>query len=65
MQKEFQHLTEEQRQTLLSLGQEHGTPLYVYNLNQVEANITNFTSAFSAVPMKIRYAMKALAAEYL
>ncbi len=44
---------------LLSLAQEHGTPLYVYDGDIIERQYKKLASAFSTVSLKIKYALKA------
>jgi diaminopimelate decarboxylase len=45
---------------LLELCKEQGTPLYVYDVERIEQQLSNITSAFSGVDLKVKYAAKAL-----
>lgn len=45
---------------LLALAAEHGTPLYVYNVDVISAQYKALTQAFQAAPAKFFYACKAL-----
>lgn len=48
------------RQHLLSLTEEFGSPLYVYDANKIETQFSRLTNAFSSVKkLKINYAVKA------
>lgn len=50
-----------QQQELLSLANEFGTPLYVYDANKISSQYERLTKAFSKVErFKIHYAVKAL-----
>src|SRR5437868_2322434 len=60
MEATHRYLTQN-RDLLLSLCSEHGTPLYVYDAVTIERQYKKLTSAFSSVPLKIKYACKALA----
>lgn len=46
--------------TLQSIAQEHGTPVYVYDGEKIMGQIRSLQSAFSQVPLRIKYATKAL-----
>ncbi len=47
-------------QTLLSLSEKYGNPLYVYDSEKIISQYNRMTNAFSAVPkLKINYAVKA------
>ena len=52
-----QHLSKEQ---LVSIAQEFGTPLYVYNADHITAQYEKLTAAFAETDTKIFYACKAL-----
>lgn len=57
LQKNYDMLPNE----LLSLAQEFGNPLYVYDAEKIESQYDRLTSAFSKVEsLRINYAMKAL-----
>ncbi|MCS7076805.1 MAG: diaminopimelate decarboxylase [Bacteroidia bacterium] len=45
---------------VLSICDEFGTPLYVYDTAVIERQYKRLTSAFAAVPLRIKYACKAL-----
>lgn len=45
---------------LQAAAEEFGTPLYVYDANQIISNYTAFKNAFSVKKLKIHYACKAL-----
>lgn len=45
---------------LLDVAAEHGQPLYVYDLEKMEAQYKRLDKAFSKVPLKVMYACKAL-----
>ncbi|WP_290796142.1 diaminopimelate decarboxylase [Flavihumibacter sp. UBA7668] len=47
-------------ETLVQLAQEYGTPLYVYNANQISEQYNKLQSAFSKVNARFFYACKAL-----
>ena len=44
--------------SLIDISSEHGTPLYVYDWNHIENNISEFTNAFGEDTL-YRYAAKA------
>jgi diaminopimelate decarboxylase len=46
--------------SIASLADEFGTPLYIYDGEKIAAQIKTLQEAFSAVPLKIKYATKAL-----
>ncbi len=46
--------------TVKSLSEKYGTPLYVYDTEQIKKNYTRLTSAFKSTNLKIKYASKAL-----
>ncbi|WP_337044607.1 diaminopimelate decarboxylase [Emticicia sp. 17c] len=46
--------------TVESLAQQFGTPLYVYDGNKIEAQISTMREAFAGTNLKIKYACKAL-----
>ncbi|MGW8121710.1 diaminopimelate decarboxylase [Roseivirga echinicomitans] len=45
---------------LVELTETHGTPLYVYDAEKIEAQFKKLTTAFSGVKMKVKYATKSL-----
>jgi diaminopimelate decarboxylase len=47
-------------ETLVQLAQEYGTPLYVYNANQISEQYNKLESAFKKVNARFFYACKAL-----
>ena len=47
-------------QQLLEICDTYGAPVYVYDAHQIENQYKTLTSAFSHVPVKIKYACKAL-----
>ena len=47
-------------ESLVQLAQEHGTPLYVYNANQISEQYNKLQSAFKKVNARFFYACKAL-----
>ena len=51
------YLSDESR---VQLAQEHGTPLYVYNANQISEQYNKLQSAFKKVNARFFYACKAL-----
>src|SRR6478735_8573641 len=55
----FQTKTEIQGVSLEKLCQEYGTPLYVYDGAKIIHQYTTLKNAFSQVPVKIKYAIKA------
>ena len=44
----------------LSIAEEFGTPVYVYDADKIKAQFDRLTEAFSGVKMKIKYASKSL-----
>lgn len=46
--------------SIASLADEFGTPLYIYDGEKITAQVKSLQEAFSAVPLKIKYATKAL-----
>lgn len=52
--------TSEERERLLSLAQEFGTPLYVYDGDIMKRQYRKIKTAFSSFPSRIKYAAKAL-----
>jgi diaminopimelate decarboxylase len=55
-----QHPIQLQGVSLKSIAQEFGTPVYVYDGEKIVSQINALQSAFSTVPLKIKYATKAL-----
>lgn len=55
-----QHPTEIQGVSLESIAREYGLPLYVYDGEKIVSQIRSIQHAFSEVPLKIKYATKAL-----
>ncbi len=49
-----------QNLNVLEICEEYGSPLYVYDADIIIRQIQNFKSAFSEVPLKIKFACKAL-----
>ncbi|MCD6201951.1 MAG: diaminopimelate decarboxylase [Bacteroidales bacterium] len=49
-----------ERKLYLSLAQQFGTPLYVYDANIIREQVMIFRRAFAALPVRIFYAAKAL-----
>ena len=45
---------------LSEIAKQFSTPVYVYNAHKIEEKIQLFKDSFSAAPLKIKYAMKAL-----
>ena len=45
---------------LETLAQDFGTPLYVYDGEKIVQQIQSLQTAFAAVPLRIKYATKAL-----
>lgn len=45
---------------LLSVCEQFGTPIYVYDADKIAAQLKELNQAFSGVPLKIKYAAKAL-----
>ncbi len=45
---------------LLEIAEQFGTPLYVYDADKITSQIQNLKSAFSKLPVKLKYATKAL-----
>lgn len=50
----------ENHEFYLNLAKEYSTPLYVYDAVKIENQYTNFTKAFARLPVKVKYACKAL-----
>jgi diaminopimelate decarboxylase len=46
--------------SIASLADEFGTPLYIYDGEKITAQVKTLQEAFSATPLKIKYATKAL-----
>ncbi|MBN7809705.1 diaminopimelate decarboxylase [Algoriphagus sp. H41] len=46
--------------SIASLADEFGTPLYIYDGEKITSQVKTLQEAFSAVPLKIKYATKAL-----
>jgi diaminopimelate decarboxylase len=46
--------------SVTELAQQFDTPVYVYDANKIEARVKTLRTAFSAVNVKIKYAVKAL-----
>jgi len=46
--------------SIASLADEFGTPLYIYDGEKITAQVKTLQEAFSAAPLKIKYATKAL-----
>jgi diaminopimelate decarboxylase len=59
MEETHRYLTSH-RDLLLNLCNEHGTPLYVYDAGIIERQYKKITNAFTSVPLKVKYACKAL-----
>lgn len=55
-----QHPTQLQGISLESIAQEFGTPVYIYDGEKIVSQIKSLQTAFSTVPLKIKYATKAL-----
>ncbi|TXE08024.1 diaminopimelate decarboxylase [Algoriphagus aquimarinus] len=55
-----QHPIQLQGINLESIAQEFGTPVYVYDGDKIVSQIESLQSAFATVPLKIKYATKAL-----
>ncbi|MCE7057831.1 diaminopimelate decarboxylase [Algoriphagus sp. AGSA1] len=55
-----QHPIQLQGVSLNSIAQEHGTPVYVYDGEKILNQIKSLQSAFAELPLKIKYATKAL-----
>lgn len=55
-----QHPIKLQGVSLESIAQEFGTPLYIYDGEKIISQIKSLQSAFASVPLKIKYATKAL-----
>jgi diaminopimelate decarboxylase len=49
-----------QAASIASLADEFGTPLYIYDGEKITAQVKTLQEAFSATPLKIKYATKAL-----
>ncbi|MEB2783280.1 diaminopimelate decarboxylase [Algoriphagus persicinus] len=55
-----QHPTQLQGVHLESIANEYGTPVYVYDGEKILSQIHSLQSAFATVPLRIKYATKAL-----
>ncbi|SFT78138.1 diaminopimelate decarboxylase [Algoriphagus locisalis] len=55
-----QHPTQLQGISLESIAQQFGTPLYIYDGEKIVTQIKSLQTAFATVPLKIKYATKAL-----
>jgi len=51
---------QENRALLLEAASEHGTPLYIYDGDIIERQYKRLAKAFESVPLKVKYACKAL-----
>ncbi len=51
--------TSPDRNRLLKLTEEYGTPLYVYDGDIIERQYKKLVSAFKGIPFKVKYACKA------
>src|SRR5688500_13158907 len=49
-----------QNLNLIDICQEFGTPLYVYDADKIIEKIHNLQEAFAGLPLKLKYAAKAL-----
>ncbi len=47
---------------LLQIGEQFGLPLYVYDAAKIASQIERLQAAFAGVPLRLKYAMKALSA---
>ncbi len=56
----MQHPTHIQGVSIAGLAEEFGTPLYIYDGDKITNQVKTLQEAFSAVPLKIKYATKAL-----
>lgn len=56
----LQHPSHLQGISLVSLAEEFGTPLYIYDGEKIFNQVKSLQNAFSAAPLKIKYATKAL-----
>lgn len=56
----MQHPTHIQDISLATLAEDFGTPLYVYDGEKISSQVKTLQQAFSAAPIKIKYATKAL-----
>ncbi len=54
------HPTHIQGVSIASLADQFGTPLYIYDGEKITQQVKTLQEAFSAVPLKIKYATKAL-----
>jgi len=59
MEETHRYLTTH-RDLLLNLCNEYGTPLYVYDAGIIERQYKKIANAFATVPLKVKYACKAL-----
>lgn len=48
------------REHLLNIAEQHGTPVYIYDLERIKSQYLRLTNAFSDTRMKVKYACKAL-----
>jgi len=48
-----------ERETLMAMADKYGTPIYVYDADQMAANYRNFVNAFPVKKLKVYYACKA------
>ncbi|RAI95093.1 diaminopimelate decarboxylase [Algoriphagus yeomjeoni] len=55
-----QHPTQLQEINIESIAQEFGTPVYIYDGEKIVSQIKSLLTAFATVPLKIKYATKAL-----
>ncbi|WP_425636826.1 diaminopimelate decarboxylase [Algoriphagus yeomjeoni] len=55
-----QHPTQLQGINIESITQEFGTPVYIYDGEKIVSQIKSLQTAFATVPLKIKYATKAL-----
>ncbi|MFC5626630.1 diaminopimelate decarboxylase [Algoriphagus winogradskyi] len=55
-----QHPTQLQGISIESIAKEFGTPVYIYDGEKIVSQIKSLQTAFASVPLKIKYATKAL-----
>lgn len=60
MSNSFEYVSSELRELLLSLVEEYGTPLYVYDADVMSRQYKRLAKAFEGVNFRIQYAAKAL-----